>query len=74
MSAEARRHPELVSGSISPLNPLVCVTRWMLKQVQHDAVWSNPLIRRLIKTLWALGKYLAAIFSNADAVLKLRAQ
>ena len=32
----ADRHPELVSGSISPLYPLVSVARWMLKQVQHD--------------------------------------
>jgi hypothetical protein len=30
------RHPELVSGSISPLYSPVCVERWMLKQVQHD--------------------------------------
>jgi hypothetical protein len=29
-------HPELVSGSISPLVPSVCAARWMLKQVQHD--------------------------------------
>ncbi len=30
------RHPELDSGSISPLTPSVSVARWMLKQVQHD--------------------------------------
>ena len=30
------RHPELVSGSILRLGPLVLVDRWMLKQVQHD--------------------------------------
>jgi hypothetical protein len=33
------RHPELVSGSISPPNPSVFVTRWMLKRVQHDGVY-----------------------------------
>jgi hypothetical protein len=32
------RHPELGSGSISPLYPSACVARWMLKQVQHDGV------------------------------------
>ncbi len=30
------RHPELVSGSIVPYNPLVEADKWMLKQVQHD--------------------------------------
>jgi|JI10StandDraft_1071094.scaffolds.fasta_scaffold309438_2 hypothetical protein len=30
------RHPELVSGSISPLTPSASAARWMLKQVQHD--------------------------------------
>ena len=35
-NADAIRHPELVSGSISPLNPTVAMARWMLKQVQHD--------------------------------------
>jgi hypothetical protein len=30
------RHPELVSGSISPHAPLFSKARWMLKQVQHD--------------------------------------
>ena len=32
------RHPELVSGSISPLYPMVSAEGWMLKQVQHDDV------------------------------------
>ena len=32
------RHPELVSGSISPIYTPVSVARWMLKQVQHDEV------------------------------------
>jgi hypothetical protein len=32
------RHPELVSGSISPPQPADRVARWMLKQVQHDGV------------------------------------
>jgi hypothetical protein len=31
VSNEERRHPELVSGSISPLHLMVCVARWMLK-------------------------------------------
>jgi hypothetical protein len=30
-----RRHPELVSGSISPASS-VRADKWMLKQVQHD--------------------------------------
>src|SRR5690606_10813793 len=30
------RHPELVSGSISPPAQAVQVEEWMLKQVQHD--------------------------------------
>jgi len=41
-----RRHPELVSGSISPLVPSVCAARWMLKQVQHD-VGGNASLRPL---------------------------
>ena len=36
------RHPELVSGSISPLHTSVDVARWMLKQVQHDVGRSIP--------------------------------
>jgi hypothetical protein len=38
------RHPELVSGSISPLVPSVGLPRWMLKQVQHD-VGGNASLR-----------------------------
>lgn len=30
------RHPELVSGSISPRSQAVIGARWMLKRVQHD--------------------------------------
>jgi hypothetical protein len=30
------RHPELVSGSISPPAPPHLEAGWMLKQVQHD--------------------------------------
>ena len=30
------RHPELVSGSISPWAEVVREAPWMLKQVQHD--------------------------------------
>jgi hypothetical protein len=33
-----------VLGSISPLVPLVCAARWMLKQVQHD-VGGNASLR-----------------------------
>jgi hypothetical protein len=40
------RHPELVSGSISPLVPSVFAARWMLKQVQHD-VGGNASLRPL---------------------------
>jgi chromosome segregation protein len=32
------RHPELVSGSISPHIPSGEISEWMLKQVQHDGV------------------------------------
>ena len=32
------RHPELVSGSISPPEPERETDKWMLKQVQHDGV------------------------------------
>jgi acyl-CoA ligase (AMP-forming) (exosortase A-associated) len=38
LEQENQRHPELVSGSISPLIPSVGVERWMLKQVQHDGI------------------------------------
>ena len=37
------RHPELGSGSISRLYPSVYVARWMLKQVQHDALGNTSL-------------------------------
>jgi len=30
------RHPELVSGSISPQAAAALARMWMLKQVQHD--------------------------------------
>jgi hypothetical protein len=33
------RHPELVSGSISPQKPLAEIAEWMLKQVQHDEIF-----------------------------------
>ena len=32
------RHPELVSGSISPHGRGAQVERWMLKRVQHDGL------------------------------------
>jgi len=35
--------------------------------------WIETSIRRLVKTLWALGEYLAAIFGDADAMFELRA-
>jgi Phage tail assembly chaperone protein, TAC len=38
------RHPELVSGSISPLSPSPSADRWMLKQVQHDEFWVNGAV------------------------------
>jgi hypothetical protein len=41
------RHPELVSGSISPLYSSGCVERWMLKQVQHDGDWGGEVAHRL---------------------------
>ena len=31
------RHPELVSGSTSPMTESALVAAWMLKRVQHDA-------------------------------------
>ncbi len=38
LALHACRHPELVLGSISPLNHLGRVARWMLKHVQRDEV------------------------------------
>jgi glycyl-tRNA synthetase beta chain len=35
-SDKNNRHPELVSGSISPNDPSGEADKWMLKQVQHD--------------------------------------
>jgi len=35
-SEHSPRHPELVSGSISPCSQAVIGARWMLKRVQHD--------------------------------------
>lgn len=32
------RHPELVSGSLSPRERKVREAEWMLKRVQHDGV------------------------------------
>ena len=53
------RHPELVSGSISPLSQAVIGVRWMLKQVQHDKDlgrsvfnWRQSKIHRQINPLW----------------------
>jgi hypothetical protein len=44
----------------------------MLKRVQHDGVEIS--IRRLMPSLRAARKYLAAILGDADAVFELRAQ
>jgi hypothetical protein len=44
------RHPELVSGSISPLHTSVCAAGWMLKQVQHD-VGGNASLRLCVNSL-----------------------
>jgi|LauGreDrversion4_2_1035121.scaffolds.fasta_scaffold19272_2 hypothetical protein len=49
-----RRHPELVSGSISSLVPSACVARWMLKQVQHDVERNVAIMLR-----WSDGVELA---------------
>ena len=49
-----RRHPELVSGSISPLCPSVLASRWMLKQVQHDVERNVAIMLR-----WSDGVELA---------------
>jgi aminoglycoside phosphotransferase (APT) family kinase protein len=35
---QKHRHPELVSGSISPVEPEGKAEKWMLKQVQHDGM------------------------------------
>jgi hypothetical protein len=35
---KSQRHPELVSGSISPDRTIDWAAGWMLKQVQHDEV------------------------------------
>jgi probable rRNA maturation factor len=42
------RHPELVSGSISPPQPKGSEAEWMLKQVQHDGAESEILLGDLI--------------------------
>jgi probable rRNA maturation factor len=42
------RHPELVSGSISPRNPKVETEKWTLKQVQGDGIESEVLLGDLI--------------------------
>ncbi len=42
------RHSELVSGSIVPNNPPRAEDKWMLKQVQHDGVWSDEAVPRLL--------------------------
>jgi hypothetical protein len=46
------RHAELVSASISPIQPKVCGARWTLKQVQgaesgEQQVPTNPILIRL---------------------------
>ena len=38
LNSQELRHPELVSGSISPPEPARQTDKWMLKQVQHDSV------------------------------------
>jgi hypothetical protein len=67
------RHPELVSGSISPLVPSVCAARWMLKQVQHD-VWGNaPFYRRHPSAGWGLSRLSAIWFAQRhEGIKKLR--
>jgi hypothetical protein len=50
------RHPELVSGSISRLDPSVCVARWMLNQVQHDVRKSAPFYSRRPSAGWGLSR------------------
>ncbi len=56
----AHRHPELVSGSISPIDPPVEGEKWMLKQVQHDGSLSgNGLGERTAAVLDAIATDLA---------------
>ena len=50
------RHPELVSGSISPLAPSGCVARWMLKRVQHDVGNNLPPYFRRPSAGWGLSR------------------
>ncbi len=61
---EIQRHPELVSGSISPLRPSVSTDRWMLKQVQHDG---------LVFDIWDEGALMAAIDQSGDVLPPLPA-
>ena len=57
------RHPELVSGSIAPEKPKGETAEWMLKQVQHDGIWSDEIIPSLL--LAATQKLLATLTDPA---------
>ena len=58
------RHPELVSGSISPLAPSGCVARWMLKRVQHDVGNNLPPYFRRPSAGWGLSRLSAKWFAQ----------
>ncbi len=75
------RHPELVSGSIAPSKLTASADKWMLKQVQHDGVWSDETVPHLLFT--ATQKLLAALtdpawpqregaWDSAQALMRLR--
>jgi acyl-CoA ligase (AMP-forming) (exosortase A-associated) len=61
------RHPELVSGSISPLAPEREAIKWMLKQVQHDGVgygvWDEG---EILRALEAIGEALPPLPADTD--------
>ena len=64
------RHPELVSGSISPLAPSGCVARWMLKRVQHDVGNNLPPYFRRPSAGWGLSRLSAKWFAQRHEGIK----
>ena len=64
------RHPELVSGSISPLYPSVGLARWMLKRVQHDVGNNLSPYSRHPSAGWGLSRLWAKWFAQRHEGIK----
>ena len=62
-STKNDRHPELVSGSIAPNNPMGEADKWMLKQVQHDDVSD---VEAKLKSALDTAEPLAAVAIEAE--------